>query len=270
MRSQRSPLIPSGSRQASPAFQPALLTSTSSRPSATAASSTAGAMAAGSLWSSWIIAVRRPRFSTWRHVSLAPSRYPSHVTATSAPAPASATAMARPRSPEPPVTSAPQPVSSTRSAHRRERRHAELARTLAEPLEHFPVQRDAPGAALLQLLGLRQPGIEDALLPGRRRRPAERLEHPVHRVLELLDVGERLDVVRREVVLRSAAGGEHRGQRAGQHGGEDLGHEGEAVALVRALLARAPERELVVLVAVEDGLLLRDRVALLVRDPAGH
>src|SRR5437870_8646423 len=104
-------------------------------------------------------------------------------------------AIARPRSPEPPVTSAARPVRSTAgSADGRQRRDPELARTLAEPLEHFLVQRDALGAALLQLLGLRQPGIEDALLPGRRRRRAERLEHPVHRVLELLEVGERLDV----------------------------------------------------------------------------
>src|SRR5438552_3380351 len=82
-------------------------------------------------------------------------------------------AIARPRSPEPPVTSAARPVRSTAgSADGRQRRDPELARTLAEPLEHFLVQRDALGAALLQLLGLRQPGIEDALLPWRRRRRA--------------------------------------------------------------------------------------------------
>ena len=72
------------------------------------------------------------------------------------------------------------------------------------------------------------------------------------------------------MILGSAPGRQHRGQRAGQYRRQDLGHEGQAVALVRALLARAAERQLVIFVAVEDGFFFRDRVALLVRDPAGQ
>src|SRR5262249_56197571 len=88
----------------------------------------------------------------------------------------------------------------------RQRLETHLARADAEPVDDFLVERDPVGAAMLDLFGLREPGIEDALLARRWRRRAQGLEHPVHRVLQDLRVAECLDVVRGEVVLRAAAG----------------------------------------------------------------
>src|SRR5207244_12165982 len=48
--------------------------------------------------------------------------------------------------------------------HRRQRLQAHLARADAEPLDDFLVERDPVGATVLDLFGLGQPGIEDALL----------------------------------------------------------------------------------------------------------
>src|SRR5262249_24378782 len=270
---QMSTVSASRSRNGTPAFHPALLTRMSSRPNSPSTVSTADGIDFVSLTSSWIIAARRPRRATRRHVLAAPCLKSIHVTATSAPASASATATARPRSPDPPVTSAAVPSRSTGlggSSWRREVRDAELARALVEPRDHFLVQRDAVGAPLLRFLEFRETRIEDTLLARRGRRRSQPFEHLVHRVLELFDVGERGDVVGGEVVLAAAAGRKHRRQRAGEHGREHLGHEGQAIALVRALLSHATERQLVKVLAIEDWLLLRDRRAVLVRDPAGE
>src|SRR5262249_10646655 len=89
-----------------------------------------------------------------------------------------------------------------------------------------------------------------ARAPGRGR-GAQGSEHLVHGVLEAIEVGEGRDVVSGELVLGSAGRREHGGQRAGERGGQHLGHEGEAVALVRALLPRAAERRLEEIVPIE-------------------
>src|SRR5262249_58257080 len=46
----------------------------------------------------------------------------------------------------------------------RQRLETHLARADAEPVDDFLVERDPVGAAMLDLFGLREPGIEDALL----------------------------------------------------------------------------------------------------------
>src|SRR6266702_1517067 len=74
-----------------------------------------------------------------------------------------------------PFASQNENVGLNGSTQRRQGWDTQLAGALGKPHDHFFVQRDTGGAALLQLLGLRQPGIEDALLPWRRRRRAERL-----------------------------------------------------------------------------------------------
>src|SRR4030095_4482178 len=91
-----------------------------------------------------------------------------------------------------------------------------------------------------------------------------------HGVLEALEVGEGLDVIRGELVLRAAARVEHGGHGAREHGGQHLGHQREPIPLVRALLAGAAQRRLEEVVPVEDRVFLHGWRAFLVRDPAGQ
>src|SRR5690348_16080840 len=95
------------------------------------------------------------------------------------------------------------------SGHDGQRRQPHPARAPHEPLDDLLVERNAVGAPVLELLGLRQAGVEHALLPGGGRAGAQGPQHVVHRALEAVEVGEGPDVVGRELVLGAARRVEH-------------------------------------------------------------
>ena len=88
---------------------------------------------------------------------------------------------------------------------RSQSRKLQLSADVAEPLDDLVVQRNAVGAAFLLLLVFGQSWVHDTVVARSGRSLPERPEHVVHVVLELVEVAEGLDVVRREVVVASTA-----------------------------------------------------------------
>lgn len=95
------------------------------------------------------------------------------------------------------------------------------------------MQGDTVLQAVLLVFVLGQTRIDDAFVAGRGLGLLEGFEHGVHVVLELVDVGEGIDVEGgEEVVLRQTRFAEHGGRGGGEHGCENFHHHGEAVAFV--------------------------------------
>ena len=126
--------------------------------------------------------------------------------------------------------------------------------------------RDPPRTSLDFGLVLGQTRVEDAVVARCRRSLAQALHEAVHVVLELVEVREGVDPVREEVVGDVVLVQEARpGPR--QQSAQDVDHDRQAVALVRADLARAPEWQHQK--ALGNGRLVHDRRPVELRDPAG-
>ena len=100
-----------------------------------------------------------------------------------------------------------------------------------EPLDDLWVIGDAPLTADLFLLVLGEAGVQDALVARCRLRVLQCAQVLVEVSLEVIEVGERLDIVGHEVV-RGAGAPVRASVGAGEEAGEDLHHDRQAVALV--------------------------------------
>ncbi len=102
---------------------------------------------------------------------------------------------------------------------------------------------------------------------GRLRR-AQGFEHVIHGGHVGVRIGKRFDIVGCKMCLRATRRIEHTRHRAAQERTQNFPHESKAVALVRALLASATERQLQKFVAVVHHHIFRQWTALFIRDPA--
>ena len=125
----------------------------------------------------------------------------------------------------------------------------DLGRHLVQLAHETGGERDALASAPLLALPLRLPGHVDAILSLRLRRVLQRLEEIVHVGLERGEVTESCDVDRAEEMsdvsagpVRLAPGPHIREAGAGQDPGQDIHHDGEAIALVAAQFPRSAER----------------------------